>query len=361
MKACSRYFAISLMLWSSWALSATWIEVEESGRTVEEAKQRCFHSAITRVVGELVVSDTEVSGDQVTREFIGGYSAGYVNDYEIQQTFYEGDRVILHMQVNVASSKIAERMRTNSNHRTTLSGENLSTKVDTILEQRFKGDRILSNVLSSYPHNAYIINSGQTEAVIGTRRQIYLDLPYEIRWSRYWIEALNESLNQVTLEAKSCSSIPYKKLEQLSFTANAIKFLQESACGREADVSITYKKSSDWLLQKSNYYFPDLSTLDAVNAELRTPIGQQHIGLVAELKDSNGNIVDTICTKIPTEPLLEYTTLKSETINWAQYDKHLRPRINGQIGVSGILRIQTKNVNLVNVHRVDMHLEKTCS
>lgn len=352
-------FALALICATSLVQAATWIEVEERGSTVEEAKQNCFNSAIRRVVGELVVSDTEVSGDTVSREFIGGYSAGYVDDYEVQATYHENNQVILHMNVNVASSKIAERMRTNSNHKTTLSGDRLDAKVETILNQRFQGDRILSNVLSSYPHNAYIINSGETEATIGIRRQVYIDVPYEIRWSRYWLDALAESINEVALESKSCKGFASKELEQLSLSVNAYKFFQDKICGRNPDITISRKNPNDWLIKRSTFYFPDLSTVDVINSELRNPIGQQHVGLVVDLKEAAGNIIVTKCFRIPTESLLSFAKNSQEVDS--VHGVTPRPQIHGEIGVAGTARIDARGLNLSKASRVDMHLERTCN
>lgn len=361
MKACAGVVAATLIFVSTVAQAATWVEVEGHGSTIEEAKQNGFRSAVRDVVGQLIVSDTEVSGDLITKDFIGDYSAGYVSDYEIKQTYHDTNEVVVDMNVSVSSSKIADRMRTNSNHRTTVSGENLQEKIDSILEQRTKGDRILSNVLASYPHNAYILNGGATQAVIGHRRQLYVDIPYEIHWSKYWLDALLETLDEVAVNSKSCSSIPIKKIEQLSLTLNAIKFLQEKSCGREADISVNYKNPKDWLNKKSNFYFPDLSTLDVINNELRTPMGMQHVGLVVELKDASGGIVDSQCAAIPTEPLLEFRIPQNEVVNLARLQQHVRPTVNGYASIAGTVRIDAKNINLALVNRVDMHLEKTCN
>lgn len=358
MKVRPCFVALTLIC-ASTSAQAIWVEVEESGRTVEEAKQTCFRSAVRNAVGQLIVSDTEVSGATVTKDFIGDYSAGYVNDYEIQETYYDNNRVTLHMQVDVASSKIADRMRSNSDHKTTLDGDKLDAKVETILEQRAKGDRILSNVLSGYPHNAYILNSGNTSAVVGVRRQVYIDVPYEIRWSRYWLGALVESLSEVALESKSCKGFASKELEQLSLAVNAYKFFQDKICGRNPDITISQKNPKDWMTKRSTFYFPDLSTVDVINSELRNPIGQQHVGLVVELKEADGTIVDTRCAKISTEPLLEYVKHSQEVDSIHDYNP--RPKINGDVGIAGTVRIDAKGVKLSRVSRVDMHLERTCN
>lgn len=361
MKATSWCFAIALICMSTVAQAAIWVEVEGQGRTLDEAKQNGFGSAVRTVVGQVIVSDTEVSGDLITKDFIGDYSAGYVTDYEIRETHTENNEVIVHMNVSVSSSKIAERMRTNSNYKTTLSGQKLQAQIETTLEQRAKGDRILSNVLGSYPHNAYILNSGTTEVVIGTRRKVYVDIPYELMWSKYWLDALAETLDTVALDSKSCGEMPIKNAEKLGVTVSIIKFLQEKSCGRTADVTMTYKNSGEWMLKKRKFYFADMSTLDVVNSELRTPVGQQHVGLVVELKDAGGTLVNSQCATIATGALIEYTVPKDEVVNWSEYSQHLRPTINGQVGVTGTVRIDTKRINLDSVSRVDMHLEKTCN
>jgi hypothetical protein len=359
MKGHFSCFAIALMFVSSLASAAVWVEVEESGRTVEEAKQQCFRSAIQRTVGQLIISDTEVSGDTVTKDFIGDYSAGYVDDYEIQYTYTENNQVTLHMNVKVASSKIAERMRTNSRHMTTLSGENLAVKLETMLEQLEKGDRILSRVLGSYPSNAYILNSGSTEAVVGLRRQVYIDVPYKIQWSKAWIEALIETLDTVALNSNSCSIFPLKKIEELSLTLNAIKLFKEKTCAYEADVVVTHSPGNSWMHKKVGFYFTDLTSLDVVNSELRNPIGHQHVGLVVDLKDANGNVMDTRCAQIPTDHLISYARHSQEVESI--HGDNLRPRLNGDGKIAGVMRIEGSGLKLSTVSRLDMRIEKTCS
>jgi hypothetical protein len=359
MKSYSNYIAIALIFVCSLAHSATWVEVKEHGRNMEEAKQNCFRSAIQQVVGELIVGEVEVSGDTIINDFIGSYSAGYVDDFEIQEIYHEPGKITLHMRVRVAGSKIAERMRTNSKHSTTLSGEKLATKLETILEQRRQGDRIISRVLASYPHNAYILNSGANEINIGPRRRVYLDIPYEIQWSRSWIEALIETLDTVALNSNSCGIVPFKKVEELSLVLTAVKFYKDKTCGNQADFLISYKQPNDWLIQRFGFYFSDLATLDAINNELQTPVGHQHVGLTVDLKDAAGNLVATQCAQIPTDPLINYRQSQQEveSIHGITY----RPNINGDTKVAGVVRIDAAGVDISNVTRADMRIERTCN
>lgn len=355
-----KFLLLGLVLWSSTILAGTRVEVEGHGATLEEAKQNGFRTAIEFAVGQVIVGDTEVSGDRITKDFVGSYSAGYVEDYEILQTHHVGGEYVLSMSVKVADSKIAQRMLTSGDHKTVVQGQKLQDRLQSMLDQRRRGDRILTEVLSSYPHNAYILVTGEPKLTIGTRRQVYIDVPYEIRWSRLWLESLAETLDLVSLESRRCSNFPSKEIETFALSLNAIKFLQEKACGYESDMTVMYKPSDGWMLKKFNYYFPDLATLDLVNNEMRNPMGRQHVGLVVDLKDAGGNYIASRCFHISTEPLIEYTKSRREVDSI--HGRNPRPRIQGHIGVSGTLRIEgLTSDDLGNLARGDTRIEKTCS
>lgn len=359
MRLLNLTLAALFLLMAPITFASTWVQVEGEGDSVDAAKQNAFRNAIQFVVGQVIVSDVEVNGDNVVKDFIGSYSAGYVDNYEIRAIRHQANKVILDMNVSVASSKIAQRMRSSSNHQTVLAGEKLQSQIDTNLQQRANGDRLLSDVFGSYPNNAYIVNSGATEVIIGSHRQVYIDIPYEIRWSQYWLEAIIETLSFTAIDSKSCINMP--DAEQFGLSYSGMKFLLDKFCGQTPDFSITHKNPNNWLLMKHNFYFPDFNMLNAIKSELRNPNGRQHIGLFVDLKDSAGSITDSRCAKIYTDPLIEYITPKNEVINLNQLESHLRPKINGQISLSGTLRIDGSKVNLSDVVSAEMHIEKTCN
>jgi hypothetical protein len=74
--------ALVLLLFSLIAHASTRVIVEGHGSSETEAKQDAFNSAITQVVGQVIVSDKEASGDRLVKDFIGGYSAGYIENFE---------------------------------------------------------------------------------------------------------------------------------------------------------------------------------------------------------------------------------------------------------------------------------------
>ena len=305
------WLALGLLLVSTWAYPSTRVQVEGHGRTEKEAKQDACDNAVKQVVGQVIVSDQEVRGDRLTKDFIGNYSAGYCMYSEVLETRQEVDRVVVKMNVAVESSKIAQRMLSSGDKSLIIVDEHLQMLIDSQLDQRNKGDRLIAEVLTSYPYNAYVINSGRTDIGISNRREVYIDVPYEIHWSRFWLEALNETLGVIAVDSKSCNSFFVKQDNKirLSSQSGLLGRLLDTPCGQEADMRVLHNSDT------KSYYFYDRQTLEVINSQLQTPVGQQHIGVRVDLKDAGGNIIYSRCTdKIDTSKFIKYTEPQFEVV-----------------------------------------------
>lgn len=366
-------FVASGLLFSTWAsadLTKTGgahttvrIQVEAQGRSLNEAKQQAFRSAIEQVVGQVVVSDQEVKGSTLTKDFIGGYSAGYVDDFEILESRNDNGTWAVKMNVAVASSKIAQRMLSSGNKSLIVEGQRLQAQIESQIDQRNNGDSLISNVLSSYPYNAYVVNSGQTEFAISGRRQVYIDVPYDIRWSKFWLDGFNEALGVIAVDSKSCNSFWNKQDSKIRLNAKPglISTMRDTPCGQEADLRLTHKNSGSFLSQTQSYYFYDKQTLNTINNELQNPTGQQHIGLRVNLVDSGGNVLDSRCANINTELFVSYTESKMEVSRWSDGKRNLHPQIDGQANVYGTLRVHLQDSQIVgDITKITLNIEKTC-
>ena len=358
-----RWFALGLLFVSTCAYANTRIQVEGHGTTVDQAKQNGFRNAIEQVVGQVIVSDQEVRGDQLTKDWIGGYSAGYVDDFEILETRQEGNVIVVKMNVAVASSKIAQRMMSSGNKSLIIDGERLQAQIDTQLDQRNRGDQLIAEVLASYPYNAYVVNSGQTEIGLGVRRELYVDVPYEIHWSRFWLEALNETLGVIAVDSKGCNSWFVKQDNKIRLSAGSglLGRSRDTPCGQEADMRVSYKRSGNWFSETRSYYFHDRQTLEVINGQIQTPVGRQHIGLRVDLKDAGGNVLDSRCARIDTSLFVTYTESQVEVVHWNDQRRNLRPVVNGDASVYGVLRVHLHDKELIgNISKVSLTVEKTC-
>ena len=328
----------------------------------ESAKRSCFDSAIEQVVGQLIVSDLEVSGDVITKDTVASYSAGYIDDYVIKKQ--QRDELgwwRLEMSISVASSKIAQRKITRGEHADLVNGLKARDIIDSQLDQRADGDHLLSTVLASYPENAYVINSGKTEFSVNRLRQAYVDVPYSITMSQPWLAAFAEALEAVAVNANTCTNLKSRFTKSLANTqvgiGDGVKRLSADACSNEPDLRMTVKR--DWFADTKAYYFADTNTIEMINSNLQTQ-GQQHIGLRVNMLDAGGNIIDSRCARINNELFIQYAKPRG-TYNLRDMHTDSRPSIQGQSNVYGTLRVTIKNIQqLEDLAKIKLNIQQTC-
>jgi hypothetical protein len=339
------------------------VEKTCEGPTVESAKKACFESAIEQVVGQLIVSDLEVSGDVITKDNVARYSAGYIDDYAIKKQ-QQDDHGTWHleMSISVAGSKIAERKISRGERVDLIDGLKAKDTLESQLEQRADGDMLISTVIASYPENAYVINSGKTEFKVSKLRQPYVDVPYSITMSQPWLTAFSEALDAVAIETNECSNIKLwftKAVAQAQVgIGDGVKKIADRACANEPDLRITSKVG--FFADTKAYYFADINTLEMINSNLRTQ-GQQHIGLRVDLLDAGGNVIDTRCARINNELFIQYARPRG-TYNLRDMYIDSRPYIQGQSNVYGTIRVSIKtSEQLEDLVKIKLTIQQTCT
>jgi hypothetical protein len=68
------------------------VQIEAVGSTLEEAKRNAFRQAIEQTVGIVMLDEKEASGSILTKDFVGGYSAGYIDDFEILENYQDENK-----------------------------------------------------------------------------------------------------------------------------------------------------------------------------------------------------------------------------------------------------------------------------
>jgi hypothetical protein len=244
-----------------------------------------------------------------------------------------------------------------------LNGENLQDSLDSQLYQRSQGDRLIAEVVSSYPRNALVVNSGKTEFALSRYREVYLDVPYQIHWSKLWLEAFDEAVSIVAVNNKSCNGIlvKYDNKINLSPTPGLFTKVTDTPCGKAADLKISLKNNKNYFAHVNSYYFADLQTVQVINNEFlpdigRPNIGRPNIGLQVSLVDAGGNIVDSRCAKIDSSLFVDWYRPEMEVESTSVG----RPAINGQASVYGVLRLHNVK-NIDQVIKINLNVEKTCT
>ena len=340
------------------------VYAEGTGATFEEAKQRAFRSAIQEAVGVLNISEQAVDGDRLAKDQINEYSAGYIDDYEILESHEDSQRrVTVSLQARVASSKIAQRMISRGDKTSQVQGQMLLTKLESQLNVRNSGDALLSEVLSSYPQNAFVINQGASEVKISPTRQPYMFVPYEVTMSKFWVDGLNEALTAVSASNNSCNTIA------LSISNNqqqpGAQSIAQKFCGdTEPDVRI-FSGSGFFGSTASSYKFHDVQTLAMFNKHLLNSTKPQSQGTIAMQVEfiNNTGVVSTKCTLITVSELIGYN---EPTYN-VEYNSNLnrqymRPVIDSRAVAKRNLRINiTDWDSMADVIKVRLSMQKSCN
>lgn len=352
------FFALAI---SSLA-SADLVQVEGIGRTAEIARQDAFNQAIQRSVGSVVVGEQEQRNGKLVRDYAANYSAGVVNHYDVLDSHQDSNGLWhVDMIVDVGTSKIADRMLAKPGKDILISGDQVQAQMDSRLAERANGDALLGTVLANYPEQAYVINSGQTEFKIGRLRQPYVDVPYNITMNKDWVLALDEALKAVSVNSASCNNLTRVLADSVAHnrSGSTVKHLAGRACGDQPDVRIFYK--AGFIPKSNSYYLPDLETLHTINNELQPAIGQQHMGLVVDMLDASGNIIDSRCARINNELFVFYENPLG-AFNLRDKRAFSRPNIMGQNNVYGTLRVNIRDVTqLQDLAKIKLNLQRTCS
>lgn len=323
------------------------VTVQGYGDSFESAKKDAGRRAVEQVVGQVIVSDREVSGSTVTKDVIGSYSAGYIDRRQVIESHRLDDgRYAVTMTVDVASSRIANRMMARGDSQQMVDGDRLQVQMESEFERRNQGDALIAQVLNNYPHNAFLINSGQTEFAISDRRAPQANMSFWIEMNPAWVTAFKEAAGLVSVKNGTCNSWVKNLVNSMT---NKIK--DQTECGKTPDLRVG----------SNDYYFYDQQTLRMINSELRPSMGTQRIGLHVDILDAGGNIIDQRCANINTETFIRYNQPQG-VVNYNDSDMIMRPEIFGDAKIPTKLNVNLTNIrDLGEIAKIKLNIQNTCT
>ena len=90
-------------------------------------------------------------------------------------------------------------------------------------------------------------------------------------------------------------------------------------------------------------------------------MGQQHVGLVVDMLNASGDVIDSRCARINNELFVFYEKPKG-AYNLRDIRTDSRPSIMGQNNVYGTLRVHIKDKDqLQDLAKIKLSVQKTCS
>jgi hypothetical protein len=222
------------------------LQVSGQGATFEEAKLNAFRTAIEIVAGSVVTTERESVNYKLVKDEILVYSAGYVTDYKIINTFKSGNQVQVIVDVQVSSSKLSDRILGLGKEVKNFEADKHGNQYQTYLYGKNNGDKLLMQVLNDYPKKAYIITQGVHQLKVDAYRNGIIEIPLEVKWNYNFIESFNE----------------------------ALKILQDGSNGllqpSPGNVIVMAKDPKDWVIGKKNHYkFNDMITISTIRSTLQ--------------------------------------------------------------------------------------------
>lgn len=181
----------------------TQVDVVAEGVTAEQARLEGFRTAVNQAVGSVVATQTQTQNQRLVRDEIINYSSGFVDRFEILEKQDVGNRVRLKMRVWVAESRLAHRLLGQSYHSQQVPGDKIGTQIETLLEERQQGDRLVNAVMQDYPHRAFDVKVGKSRVKFDEYRRAVISTDVTIGWDSRFVDAINDTLKRTRDPAKN--------------------------------------------------------------------------------------------------------------------------------------------------------------
>ena len=250
---------------------AKYIRVTGEGSTVELAKENAFRTAVQQRAGAIVLSERQATQGKLSKDDISLFSAGYVDDFKIIDINQSGSNIKITLDVLVADSKLLNQVLNTGQTAQGVNGDRAGAALNTFLEQKEKGDRMLDVVLSTYPRNAFIVAQKPYTLSVDSYRNAVISVPYSLKWNYDYIAAMNEAM---TLLEDKVGLIGFMNLAP-------------------SNVIIMAKNPKDLIFGSKNFYkFNDIPILHRIKSAMQGP---NEVRIMLEVSDVSGTMLYQTC------------------------------------------------------------------
>lgn len=180
----------------------TQVDVVAEGATVEQARLEGFRTAVNQAVGSVVATQTETQQQRLKRDEVINYSSGFVDRFEILEQNNLGNQVRIKMRVWVAESRLSHRLLGQSHDSQHVPGDRIGTQIETLLDERQQGDRLIQAIMQDYPHRAFDVRVGRSTVKFDEYRRAIIATDVTIRWDSRFVDAVNNALTRTRDPAK---------------------------------------------------------------------------------------------------------------------------------------------------------------
>ena len=260
---------VTCFLFTNIAVADTkFIRVSGEGTTVEQAKENAFRTAVQQRAGAIVLSERQLNNDKLTKDNVSLFSAGFVDDFKIIDINQNGSTIKITLDVLVSESKLLNQVLNTGETTQGINGERASAALNTFVDSKEKGDRMLDMVLSTYPKNAFIVEQKPFTLSVDIYRNAVISVPYSLKWNYDYILAMNEAMSLIE--------------DKVGFLTLA-----------PSNVIIMAKNPKDLLFGSKNFYkFNDVPRLSRIKNAM---LGRNEVRIMLAISDNAGVMLYNTC------------------------------------------------------------------
>jgi len=174
-----------------------YIRVSSQARDFEQAKKQAFRLASEQVAGTVVLSESELRNSRLTRDEIITYSSGLIDEYKIIDRLDGPDYVKLTMDIWITESVMAQRLLAKSATDRGIDGASLAVRVDSILEERQRGDQVLRAVVRDMTRHGFKVTLKPAQIRMDDARNIQISVYTDVRWDERYVAAFTDAAKNI--------------------------------------------------------------------------------------------------------------------------------------------------------------------
>ena len=175
-----------------------YIRVRAQGRDEQDAREQAFRLAVNQAIGTLVITETELSGNRITRDDIIAHSSGMVHDFDIVSSQWRGNRQEIEIDIWVARSQIADRVLSKSRDAGRVEGGRIAQQIESWHTTRLTGDSVIETVLNDFPARSFDVSVENTQVTVDDQRRTNLVIPVTVSWNTVYLNSLREAAERIS-------------------------------------------------------------------------------------------------------------------------------------------------------------------
>lgn len=245
-----------------------YIQVKTQAETFEQAKQQAFRLASEQVAGTVVLSESELRNDHITRNEIITYSSGIVDEYRIVNRVDGPGQVNLIVDIWIAESAMSQRLLAKSATEKEINGDQLGTRTQSILEEHRRGDDIFRAILRDFPKRAFSVKTSQPNLAMGPGRNILLTADVNINWDKKYTDAFYEAAQRTGSKpcVLFCGSSPRFFIQGWEFNdASKLLLIDQHITQNRLTVQLNIVNIGDQIIKRACFSMPELGHLMMYN------------------------------------------------------------------------------------------------